>query len=188
MTQMPRIWQIDDDYPERMIGEYDRKNGPDRFLLKKGQRLSGLGPWRFAVRGRASQVRRLDDVANNAMVPLVSPRLAELLMSVAAEDIELLPAEIEASDGTVGDYRLLNALALVHAVDQEQSEFTLITGSDRIMSFSRLVLRGGCLGDHALARCAEFTSFLLVSGRTAAAIADAAMIGLQLVMPWEIGP
>jgi len=184
---MTYIWHIHDNYPESMIGEYDRKTGPDRFLLKNALDLSDeAGPWRFAFRSPVSRLREFDDLANNAMVPLVSPRMAELLAAIAKNDVQLLPAEIHARDGEIRDYRLLNARRCLAAVDRSNSEFSLIPGSDAIMSFRRLALIDEVLAEHHVARCAEYTSFLIVSDRLAKAILEAGMTGMQLTRPCDM--
>jgi hypothetical protein len=181
---MTYIWQIHDNYPESMIGEYDRKTGPDRSLLKNAKDLSHVGlPWCFAFRGHVSRLRQFDDLANNAMVPLISPRLSEIVMTIAEKDAQLLPVEIHARDGEIRDYRLLNALVSLSAVNRLDSEFSLIPGTDAIMSFRRLALIDDCLDGHHLARCAEYGSYLLVSEQLANAILEARVTGMQLTQP-----
>jgi len=184
---MTYIWRIHDHYPESLIGDYDRKNGPDRYLLKKGQRLSEeLGTWTFEFKGPISRLQKFDDLANNAMTPLVSPRLAEILTTIASKDIQLIPTEIHARNGIIEDYQLVNVTAMVPAVNKELSEFKFIPESDAILSFRKLTLTDGCMGENNLARCAEYNSFLLVAKRLSEAIRDAQMTGLQLVLPSEI--
>ena len=170
-----------------MIGEYDRKNGPDRFLLKRGQRLGdGIGPWRFMFRAPVARLQKFDDLANNTLIPLISPRLAELVLATAEQDFELLPAEIETRDGAIQGYRLLNVLTRLPAVDRSSSTFTLVPGSEAIMGFRKLVLLEGCLGDHHLARCAEYSSFLLVSSKLAAMLIETGMTGMQMTDPQDV--
>ena len=189
LITMTYIWQIHDSYPELMIGEYDRKNGHGRFLLKKGQRLGDeIGPWRFTFQALVANLRKLDDLANNTLVPLISPRLAKLVLAITDQDAQLLPVEIDASDGTIREYRLLNVLAQLPAVDRSVSEFSLIPGSNEVMKFRKLVLLEGCLGDHQLARCKEYSSYLLVSDKMASPMLDSQMAGMQMTLPQNIKP
>ncbi len=183
---MTRLWRIAEDYPEALVGEYDRAANPSRFLLKQGV---PLGAWtvalRFRFRGRAKRLRRYDDLANTARVPLVSKRLADLLRQHAAGDVELLPAALEAHDATVSEYMVVNATATVRAVDFGQSEFSLIRGTHAILSFKRLVLVRDCLGEHSLARCAEYHSFLLVAESLAHVMLASSMRGVRVMLPEE---
>ena len=34
------LWEIPENYPERLIGRYERERSPDRFLFEKGIQLS----------------------------------------------------------------------------------------------------------------------------------------------------
>lgn len=184
---MTYIWKIHDHYPESLIGEYDRKSGPDRFLLKKGQRLEAeLGPWNFKFKGPISRLRKFDDLANNTLTPLVSPRLAEILATIANKEIQLIPTKIHARDGIIEDYQLVNVTAMLPVVNRELSEFKYIPGTEAILSFRKLTLVEGCMDKNNIARCAEYHSFLLVSKGLAEAISDANMLGLQLILPSEV--
>jgi hypothetical protein len=79
---MVYLWKIPDDYPESLLGEYDRDRGPDRFAFKQGRPLdespSQRPRFRFAC--AAAKLSKLHDLGNNALVPLVSPFVAEVLL------------------------------------------------------------------------------------------------------------
>jgi hypothetical protein len=187
MKTMTCIWGIDDAYPESLIGRYDRVSNPDRFLLGKGIRLdSESGSWRFFFPGQTKSLRKFDDLANNALVPLVSARLASLLIELAPDDVQLLPAEIEAQDGRIDDFHLLNVISMVPAVDRALSIFSLVRGTQAIMSFKKLMLILDCLGSHVLARSAEYRSHVLVSHSLVEAIQRAGMLGMQFTLPEDI--
>lgn len=184
---MTYIWKIQDSYPGSCIGSYDRETGPDRFLLKNACDLSAEAkPWRFVFQCTVQRLRKFDDLVNNAMVPLVSSRLADLVSSVAGSDIQLLPTEIHARDGDVQDYCLLNALFRVPAIDRSRSEFWTIPGFQEIMGFHRLVLMDECLNEHHIARCAEYASYLLVSDSLASVLMEAKMTGFKLTQPCDM--
>jgi hypothetical protein len=184
---MTRVWSIHDRYPEGLIGVYDSDANPDRLVLKRGCPVDvGSSPLAFTFQAKASRLRRIDDLASTAMVPLVSHRLAALLEQLASSDVQLLPARIHAKDGVIEDYRVANATSAVSAVDLQRSKFSLVHGTDRIMSFKVLVLVDRCLGEHALARCAEYHSFLLASDALANAMEEGGMTGMQLARPDEV--
>jgi hypothetical protein len=181
---MTRIWRIDDDYPEELIGAYDDEVNPDRFQLKQGAPVVlERQPLRFTFASTLRQLRRFDDLANSAMVPLVSRRLAALLREHAAGDTQLLPALVQARDAIVGEYVVVNATRMVPAVDFARSEFSLVQGTDQILRFERLALVPDCLGKFSLARCSEYKSFLLVSEALARLVVDSDMRGMGLYLP-----
>ncbi len=64
---MVYLWKIPDEYPEKLIGEYDRENSPDRFIFKKGEILSSdLAKPVIMFDVSVQDLRELDDLANNA--------------------------------------------------------------------------------------------------------------------------
>jgi len=69
------LWKIPDDYANHLLGEYDRDQGPDRFGIKQGKPLDVVPdqPPRFRFSASVSELREVDDLGNNALVPLVTP-------------------------------------------------------------------------------------------------------------------
>jgi len=161
---MTYLWEIPDDYPEKFLGEYLQDESPDCFLFFQGKHLLpdvGLPNFRFKVSSRALQ--KYDVLSNSTAIPLVSERLANVLKQLAQEDVQLLPANIQTSDGAMLGYQLVNVLNLVPGIDYGQSDFIYFHGTKRIMKFNRLGLRPEALGDRHLARDEEYKSFLIVS-------------------------
>ena len=88
-----RIWQIEDDYPDSLIAEFNRDLGFDRFMLKRGQRIEPInGRLTFRVQAGIDKIQAIDDVANSTMVPLISLRLAVALEQALGDVIQLIPA------------------------------------------------------------------------------------------------
>lgn len=180
------LWMISADFPPHHIGSYMRKNSPDRFIYKKCVSAGTAGVPSFEFDASSSEVRSYDDLANNAMVPLVSARIQKILVEVAGDDVELIPAHIVAADGEVEGYALVNVMAKVHATDRTMSEFTLVPGTEAIMGFRKLVLVDGSLGTHALARDTEYSSNLVVSERLAVRLRKEAGDAIGLFLPSEV--
>lgn len=182
---MTYIWQIPDDHPEEMIAVYDRKRSPDRFLFRKAQPLPvGIGPAYLSIKREMPDVLSWDCLPNTTMLPLVNPDVGHLLTEHADKDMQLVDTVVETSTGTVTDFKLLSPRASVLAVDASMSEFSLVPGTDKIMKFSRLVLRPNCLGDHVLALASEYRSYLLVADAIAEKLRT--RTGIQLTRPEDI--
>jgi hypothetical protein len=180
------FWKIPDDYPEALIGEYDRREGPDRFLFKEGRRLgteSGTPIIRF--KGTSRELEQFDDLANSAMIPLVSDRVAELLLQLCAKDVELVDSTVVANGKPIPGYHIVNVLNRVEGIDHQASVYTLVPGTEAIMKFERLRYREGCLGNLDLARDAEYSSHLLVSERLRNAMVSEGLRGIGLYRPTE---
>ncbi len=184
---MVYLWKIPDEYPEKMIGEYDRENSPDRFVFKKGELLpEDVGKPIFRFDADVTELKKLDDLANNAMVPVISERLAAVLAEVVSNDIQLIDVAIKAKDEDLEGYKLLNIVNKVIGIDKSQSKFTLVPGTDQIMGFRSLKYEDDCLGEHALARDAEYSSNLIVSQALAEKLLEMKVTGIGLYLPENI--
>lgn len=184
---MVYLWKIPNEYPEKLIGEYDRENSPDRFVFKKGELLpEDIGTPILKFDANIAELKELDDLANNAMVPVISESLASVLVEIAPSDIQLIDVTINAKDGNIEGYKLLNIVNKVIGIDKSQSEFTLVPGSDQIISFRFLKYKDGCLGGHVLARDAEYSSNLIVSQALAEKLLDMEVTGVGLYLPENV--
>ncbi|MDQ0027790.1 hypothetical protein J2X90_005626 [Variovorax paradoxus] len=169
---MTFLWRISETNADGLIGTYSRSNGLDRFELRRGKRIEvneAMPTVRFD--GRTRDLLAFDCLSNTA-APLVSQRMAQALRDSCAQDVQLVPARIEAADGVLDGWSLLNATATVRAINHRKSVYTMVPGTQAIMSFRHLEYLEGCLGEHQLARDAEYLGHLLVSDSLAQALSD----------------
>jgi hypothetical protein len=158
------LWRIPNEYPESLIGEYDKECSPDRFLFVQGKQIgNGSAVPSFRFTGNPEALRKYDVLPNSTMIPLVSERVAQILTRVCRNDIELLTASVHAAGEKLSGFCLVNVLPRVASVDHGGSNFIFIPGTKQIMKFNRLKLKSDALGAHHLAREVEFNSFILVS-------------------------
>lgn len=174
------IWKIRDDYPESLIGEYDRERGPDRFSYKQGKKLDELpaSPPRFQFDANSKSIRALDDLVNNAMVPLVSSGVAAILARTCPDEVQLVPAEIICKDGAVDGYSIVVVTNRVLGLDHAMSKYKCIPGTKAIMRFEAAVYKENCLGALNVARDEEYLSNILVSERLRNALSDIDNLGI----------
>src|SRR5688572_6290504 len=158
------LWRIPNDYPASLIGEYDEKSSPDRFLFVQGKRIGdGDAIPAFTFRGGPKVLRKYDVLPNSTMIPLVSERVAQILTRVCYNDVEFIKASVVAAGERLAEFCLVNVLPRVASVDHSCSNFLCIPGTKQIMKFNRLRVKPEALGSHHLAREVEFNSFILVS-------------------------
>ncbi len=183
------LWRNAAGYPEKLYGVYDRAHSPDRFLFKKGHRLNELDlrPI-FRIEGRRRQIERFDALSNSALIPLVSERLAALLVETCPDDVQLIPATVYTQDAEIATYSIVNAVQMVRCIDHEASEYYFMKTCDEILGFEKLVQREGCLGNHYLAREAEYHSNLLASQAFYDTVVKHRMIGVGLYTADELYP
>lgn len=181
---MTFLWRIPETSSDGLIGTYSRSNALDRFEFRKGKRIevvAAMPTVRFD--GRSRDLLAFDCLSNTA-APLLSQRMAQALRDTCAQDVELVPARIVAADGVLDGWSLLNATATVRAINHKKSVYTMVPGTQAIMSFRHLEYLEGCLGDHQLARDAEYHSHLLVSDSLARALSGFA--GVSFERPEEV--
>lgn len=181
---MTFLWRSPETGLDGLIGTYTRSNALDRFELRRGERIKGseaLPTVRFD--GRTRDLMTFDCLANTA-APLVNQRVAQVLRDTCPEDIQLVPAKIEAADGGMDGWSLLNVTSKVLAIDHKKSAYTMVRGTQAIMSFRHLEYLEGCLGDHQLARDAEYLGHLLVSDSLAQALSG--FTGVAFERPEEV--
>lgn len=185
----PFVWTIPEEFPEELIGTYDRGRSPDRFEYRKGEPVHGVVATPvFVYPARLEDLEVWDVLPNDAQLPLVSPRVVAVLRSEAAADCQLLDAVVEHRDGAAKDgWKLLNVTTAVQAIDHETSEYSLVPGTKQILAFRKLRYRPDALGQVKIARDAEYKSHLLVSPTLAAVLVGAGVRGLALVRAEEMG-
>ena len=184
---MVYLWKIPSEYPDKLIGEYDKNLSPDRFIFTDGEIVS-IGKNYPVITFEASidELKRLDCLCNNAMLPVISERLACTLKEFASADIQLIDVVISASDGELVGYSLLNVTAKVIGIDKAASKFTLIPGTESIMGFKSLRYSSDCMGDHMLARDAEYSSNLMVSDGLVERLITMNLLGVGLYRPEDM--
>lgn len=184
---MTYLWRIPDDYPQNLIGEYQKESSPDRFMFRKGEVLpSNVCVAVVKINAVLSKISKYASLPNSAMVPIIDRRLADLLTKYAQRDIQLFRVRVIAKDGDSDEFSILNVTNKVTCIDHKKSEYSLVPGSQQIMSFRRLEHLDGCLLSHSLARDSEYLSHLLVSDELGNAIIAAGFKGLALQRPNEI--
>lgn len=154
--------EIENDYPEKLIGKYDGIKSGDRFELKKCGVPEGFRRPHYIFDCDMKNLMKFDDLANSALVPLVSEKISKVLEFFYPE-VQLVPSTIQAKDGLIDTYNSVIALNMVEAIDFRNSEFILIPGTSEILKFNRLFLRSNALGGLNIARVKEYNSFLLIS-------------------------
>lgn len=177
------IWEIRDDYPESLIGEYDRERGPDRFSYKQGKILGELptSPPRFRFDASSKSICSLNDLANNAMVPLISSSVAAILARTCPDEVQLVPAEIICKDRAVDGYSIVVVTRRVLGLDHALSKYDCIPGTQAIMRFESAVYKKDCLGELNIARDEEYLSNILVSERLRNALSGIADLGIYSI-------
>jgi len=182
------LWERPKKYTEEEIGIYHEANSPDRFLFMQGMHLSnkqiGTKPIiKFDL--TIQELEQYDCLISTASIPIVNKRLADLLRTYAAYDIQLFDVKIECPDGELKGYKILNACHIIKGIDHDQSVYTRMKMGDFILSFKRLFYKPGCMHKHLIARDADYKTHLLVNEALHDILQNQNLIGMRLVVPEE---
>lgn len=108
--------------------------------------------------------KKYDCIPNNSSSPLVNQKIIDILLKLAPDDVQFLDAEVHCKDGVLKNYKLLNIINKVKGIDREKSILTMMEQApDAILRFRYLTYKPGCMGNHKLARDAEYLSHILIS-------------------------
>lgn len=169
---MTYLWRIPETNSDGLIGTYLRSNGLDRFELRKGKRIKVNEAMPTVQFDERTHCLLAFDCLSNIAAPLISQRMAQVLLDICAQDVQLVPARIEAADGVLDGWSLLNATATVRAINHSKSVYTMVPGTQAIMGFRHLEFLEDCLVGHQIARDTEYLGHLLVSDSLAQALSD----------------
>jgi len=185
----PHLWFEPINFPERLMGSYDHDNSPDFLSFIQGKRIAATTPPPF-IKFTAPR-RRLAPfgvLPNSIDIPLLSPRAASMLNEFCPNDIQLIPAKIETSEGPLDDYFLLNVLSMISGIDHAHSVVKVIPGTNHIVNVNRLRYSPGAMLDHHLAREHECHTYLWVSDELAQRFAQEKIKGCVFEPPEAIHP
>jgi hypothetical protein len=158
------LWRIPDNHPNKWIGIYNREISPDRFLFQRGQEIEELesNPT-FSFDLPSSRLQKFGVVPNNSASPLVNGFVADLLNGICKDSIQFIDAAVITNDGILDGYKLVNIVNTVSSINREKSSFSLITGTNYIRSFRKLVCKLDSIPSNLLAREEEYTGNIMVA-------------------------
>ena len=181
---MPYLWKIPSDYPELLIGKYERNISPDRFNFLKGKEvLDNKTLPVITFNAKSSELNQYDVLSNSSMIPLVSNKVITFLRNELVKEIQFIDVELKTSDGSLTGYKLLNATEKVFCIDKDKSEYDFVPGTKQIMSFSKLYYKNNCMLGYSIARDGEYCSNLLVSELLSKKMISLKLKGLSLYLP-----
>jgi hypothetical protein len=181
---MTFLWDLSEDFPNKLYGKYNKKRGPDRFVFWKGKDIPKDIPTpEFCFEASKDRFQTWDVVGNDAGLPLVGPRVISILSRIAPNDVQLIAVDFTAKNEPVTGWALLNPLFAIKAIDHQESKYWFILKNDRIGGFRRLRFMDNCLGEHHIARDAEYLPHILVDQAVRTAFEDEKIRGVQFVPP-----
>ena len=173
------------DWPEQHIGEYVRSESVDRFTLKEGMAVAADSKVALKFSSPKVELQRIDGLPNSGMIPVVSSRIADVLRQYAGADCQLIDCAVHAVDGVLYGYCAVVAKRRVSVLDRLSSLYSVVPGTDAIMSIRHFVAKPKGLCGLSMARDSEYLSNLYVSKDLRMAIQEVNPPGIAFYLPEE---
>lgn len=130
--------------------------------------------------------KKYDCIHNNSGSPLINQKIIDILHKIAPDDVQFLDTEIHCKDGVLKNYKLLNFTKKVIGIDRENSVLTMMKQApDLISGFRYLTYKPSCMGNHKLARDAEYSAHILMTEEVKNAFEKEKIKGVWCVTPEE---
>lgn len=159
------IWEFYEGYPNKSVGQYDEKNQIDRFFFTGVEKLLDNEEIIILFEIKKEEILKYDDIENTGggWLKIVSPDLATTLKQYAPQEVQLVDVTLRTQNGDIKDYKIVNILREVSALNKEESKFSYIPGSNEqaIMGFRKLRLHPQ--DDFNIALLSEYKPFILIS-------------------------
>ncbi|MBU1927345.1 MAG: DUF1629 domain-containing protein [Pseudomonadota bacterium] len=176
------LWFDPLDYPEERLGRYEREISPDQFLLRRGKKLevNEFSEPTVTFRFPRKTMLQYDCLCNGSGLPLINDRIKTVLENIAPNDVQFFKAKVICSDGALEGYQFLNVTNKVVGMDREKSRYE---DNGMYTSFTYLTYKPNCMGEHLIARDAEYLGHILVSEELKKVFDTERFTGIRLVRP-----
>jgi hypothetical protein len=126
---------------------------------------------------------KFDYVMSDA-VPLVSEKLRSIIIDLASDDVQLVPAKVFQENDFIGDYYILNMLNNIDCIDFKKSKF-----DKEIEDFTKITLKPDSLGKHKIVKAKKYEDKNFIVTRTFVdACSKAKIKGIEFIEEPFINP
>jgi hypothetical protein len=143
--------------------------------------VEGIAPIRLRI---YSDGKRVDYDVTSFSTVVVSRRFAEVVSSIAPNDIQRLPAVVEGDDG---NWEVLNVIACLDCIDHQRSIITSYYPQNHPEfpgepdGVIRLMVDRSRIGDHQVFRPKGWTVAVIVSNTVRRALREIGVTGVEFI-------
>lgn len=173
------IWNNPKSLPGKRMGEYVKNSGTDRFEFRKVAKMDINSVLPPKVVFECEEKHITDILPNSGFLIIVSAKVLNILNEMCPNDFQAFEANVFVRDKKINNYYLINVLYEVEVIDKEKSIYSLITGTNAIRGFEKIVFKKVSLDGHEIVRNADYRSHVLVSDRLKEAFEKAKIKGVE---------
>ncbi len=158
------IWYFLENYPHKLVGEYDRKNSPDRFLFRQSKILNLEKTPQVIFEVKKDRILKFHNIEHNGggSFKIVSPELAAVLEKYAKDDIQLIDVILKTKNGDITNYKILHMIKEIEAIDKEKTQIEY-SPNEVMLRLNNLKLLHNKMKDTNIALLSEIKGFILIS-------------------------
>jgi|ERR1043165_173278 hypothetical protein len=150
-------------------------------LWKEGTKVNAYPPFHIAIHTFATP---LDFTFNTSNAPVVTSKVASILMSVSTEDMQTIPVTVGLMPGR---YDIINVVSVVDCIDTIQSEIDWWERDNDIRPdkagmprlITKLIIDPKRVGNHHIFRPKGWTGVIIVSDVIKKGFEDASVSGVR---------
>ncbi|RZN44180.1 DUF1629 domain-containing protein [Escherichia sp. E13S3] len=158
------MWDIPEQYANKYIGEYQYESF-DYLLFSHStpiERVENINPV-IIYAMPDEMINKYDCLPNSSLIPVVNERLKDFLETHAKGNVEFHKIDLHTNNGLKDGFYLLNTLTKLPLIDMQHSHCQYIPGTTAIMGFEQVFFIEEPPEDFCIARCAEYSSYLMLS-------------------------
>lgn len=122
-------WEESDDYPQKMIGDYDVDYSPHYIEFLKGCKMNELSSVVVNFEVSASQLKKYDVLYHDkGGIPLVSESIAKVLYDMAGEKVQFVKTCVICKDEQIYNFLSLNVIGIYDIIDPFKSGYVYAEG------------------------------------------------------------
>ncbi|QLM08184.1 hypothetical protein HVV52_10685 [Escherichia fergusonii] len=157
-------WTIPEQYANKYIGEYQYESF-DYLLFSHGkpiERVENINPV-IIYTMPDEMINKYDCLPNSSLIPVVNERLKDFLETHAKGNVAFHKIDLQTNNGLKDGFYLLNTLTKLPLIDMQHSHYQYIPGTTALMGFEQVFFIEEPPEDFCIARCAEYSSYLMLS-------------------------
>lgn len=143
------IWTITDKYPQSYWLKYDWRNNPEHLQFLGNKKINQPNSniiFRLDKKVNQNSFLKFDYVMSDA-VPLVSEKLASIILDNNPEDVELIQIDVYQENNYIRRYYIPIFLQVVSCIDKNKSIF-----DKEIDDYTTIVFKPKSLGDKTIVK------------------------------------
>ena len=165
---MIKLWSIPSGWPNKQIGEIEKKKGTHYINFSIGKMLNANEIVSPTFVFKCNKKNMYDVLPNSGLLPLVSERVISLLLPKFGDSFQFFPADVWNKGVNITGYYIINITKTLHIMDLKKSKYSTMKSlgyPGKILEIERAVYKDDNLGIYGIVRNADYHQDILVDDK-----------------------